>query len=422
MKKIYLVFTVFSMVFNLLFAQSISFVNPSNAEVLSGSWSQTTIPVNLNYSTRNSEYPPGYVIADKVKLSTGTNTYWDSYDENIPQWFYLTPGTYTWTLELWELFLGGNSFIKTATKTITFYVRHTITVRNNFTISASTIKIDNLIKTSGTKVLKSPGDNLTLGAIEQTYDGKFYIWQTEGSEKSKWEITKYNSSTSNMSFNKNHTYFVQTNDNMSVIVANLKVHQVPNTPSISMSGNWGDNPTLTFYGGGNNVDHYVLKKEYDFGSGYGNPSYVNITGNSYTDPNVEIRKFGGDLTARYSVKAVDVWNYESNYSSTVSTNGQSLWKNGSTQEEIINEYALNSNYPNPFNPTTQISYQIPEDGQVNLTIYNSLGEEISNLVNNYQASGKYNVQFDASNLPSGVYIYRLSSGNFTATKKMLLTK
>jgi len=104
--------------------------------------------------------------------------------------------------------------------------------------------------------------------------------------------------------------------------------------------------------------------------------------------------------------------------------GQSLWKNNDDQNgnEIIKEYALNSNYPNPFNPTTQISYQIPKNSFVNLVIYNALGQEVTKLVSQPQSSGKYTVEFNASNLPSGLYVYQLQAGEFSSVKKMMLTK
>ncbi len=91
-------------------------------------------------------------------------------------------------------------------------------------------------------------------------------------------------------------------------------------------------------------------------------------------------------------------------------------------------FALYQNYPNPFNPTTTIKYSIPANAGVetqnfaSLRIYNVLGEEITTLVNKYQAPGNYTVQFNASNLSSGVYFYRLQVGNFVSTKKMILMK
>jgi hypothetical protein len=85
-------------------------------------------------------------------------------------------------------------------------------------------------------------------------------------------------------------------------------------------------------------------------------------------------------------------------------------------------YELSQNYPNPFNPNTSISYSLLEKGFVTLSVYNNLGEEVAVLVNKTQESGKYKVEFDASKLPSGVYIYSLNSGAFFETKKMLFLK
>ncbi len=194
-------------------------------------------------------------------------------------------------------------------------------------------------------------------------------------------------------------------------------------PSISMSGGYNANPTLTFSYNENVVDHFVLKKEYNFGSGWGS-QYVNPATSPYTDQNVLITKFGGDVVARYSVKVVDALGNESNYSNTVSTNGQSLWKNttNGNENETIKEYALETNYPNPFNPTTKISYQIPKDGFVSLIVYNTLGQKVAKLVDQQQVIGKYTVNFDAANLPSGLYIYKLQAGEFSFVKKMMLTK
>jgi len=87
-----------------------------------------------------------------------------------------------------------------------------------------------------------------------------------------------------------------------------------------------------------------------------------------------------------------------------------------------NEYALSQNYPNPFNPETKINYHIPVSGQVKLSVYNTLGQLVSVLVNEVQTSGSYNVSFDGSGLSSGVYIYRLESGSFVQTRKMILVK
>ena len=85
-------------------------------------------------------------------------------------------------------------------------------------------------------------------------------------------------------------------------------------------------------------------------------------------------------------------------------------------------FILEQNYPNPFNPTTTIRYSMPETQLVTLTVYNSLGEAIINLVNEIKEAGIYEIEFDGTNLPSGIYLYTLSAGNFMQTKKLILLK
>ena len=85
-------------------------------------------------------------------------------------------------------------------------------------------------------------------------------------------------------------------------------------------------------------------------------------------------------------------------------------------------FVLNQNYPNPFNPTTTISWYSPLSGRQTLKIYDLLGNEITTLVNEFKPAGNYEVMFDGSNFPSGVYYYRLQSGKFTETKKLVLLR
>lgn len=89
------------------------------------------------------------------------------------------------------------------------------------------------------------------------------------------------------------------------------------------------------------------------------------------------------------------------------------------------EFTLNQNYPNPFNPSTTIKYSIPEEvsnEMVTLKIFNMLGQEVAALVNTNQQAGNYEVKFDASELASGIYLYKLTAGNFTKTMRMNLLK
>jgi len=85
-------------------------------------------------------------------------------------------------------------------------------------------------------------------------------------------------------------------------------------------------------------------------------------------------------------------------------------------------YRLEQNFPNPFNPSTVIGYSIPFPGTVKLTIYDILGSEVAAVLNEYKPAGNYQVRFDASGLPSGIYFYTVTSGSFSDTKKMMLLK
>jgi hypothetical protein len=89
---------------------------------------------------------------------------------------------------------------------------------------------------------------------------------------------------------------------------------------------------------------------------------------------------------------------------------------------VAREFSLDQNYPNPFNPATTLRYAIPNGTDVVLKVYNIIGQEVATLVNEYQTSGVYSVNFDASKLSSGMYLYRISAGTFVQVKKMLLVK
>ena len=107
-----------------------------------------------------------------------------------------------------------------------------------------------------------------------------------------------------------------------------------------------------------------------------------------------------------------VWNYTFVGDNTVSID----------HVETPASYSLSNNYPNPFNPSTTISFEIPTAEQVRLSIYNVLGQEVMVLVNDVQTAGAHTVQFQAGTLASGIYMYRLEAGSFTSTHKMILMK
>ena len=86
------------------------------------------------------------------------------------------------------------------------------------------------------------------------------------------------------------------------------------------------------------------------------------------------------------------------------------------------DYKLFQNFPNPFNPVTKISYKISRGGFVSLSVFNLVGQELAVLVNENQSMGRYEVEFDASTLPTGVYLYKLQVNGFSSVKRMTVIK
>ncbi|NNG26868.1 MAG: T9SS type A sorting domain-containing protein [Ignavibacteriaceae bacterium] len=91
-------------------------------------------------------------------------------------------------------------------------------------------------------------------------------------------------------------------------------------------------------------------------------------------------------------------------------------------ETPVENFILEQNYPNPFNPTTKITYSVPVDAFVNISVYNLLGEKVANLLGTSVKAGNYEIRFDATNLASGIYIYRMCAGGFVSVKKMMILK
>ena len=85
---------------------------------------------------------------------------------------------------------------------------------------------------------------------------------------------------------------------------------------------------------------------------------------------------------------------------------------------MIPEFKLSQNYPNPFNPATTISYSIEKEGNVKINVYNSNGSKVATIMNEHKPARNYTVQFTASNLASGIYMYRLESGYYSASRNL----
>ncbi|MEO8210932.1 MAG: Omp28-related outer membrane protein, partial [bacterium] len=105
---------------------------------------------------------------------------------------------------------------------------------------------------------------------------------------------------------------------------------------------------------------------------------------------------------------------EENISTAVGISGNS--------SAVPNEYSLSQNYPNPFNPTTNIKFALPKDGIASFKVYDIFGKEVENYVDGFLSKGVYNVEFDGTNLSSGIYFYVLKADNYFEKKKMMLIK
>ena len=139
--------------------------------------------------------------------------------------------------------------------------------------------------------------------------------------------------------------------------------------------------------------------------------YIDYTiGNCYPEAN----------TAEYKIRAIDNGNHTSDFTHSVSINFSQFYK--LNHDVVVFEYQLGQNYPNPFNPTTTIEFSIKSAGLVTLKVYDMLGTEVTSLVNEIKDPGNYSINFNAENLPSGIYFYTIRIGNFRETKKLNLLK
>jgi len=126
---------------------------------------------------------------------------------------------------------------------------------------------------------------------------------------------------------------------------------------------------------------------------------------SYNDKDL----FAGGSKFQYRLKQVD-------------TDGSFEYSEVVEVEVVPDQYELSQNYPNPFNPSTTIRFSLPKETQLKINIYNMLGQEVAILVNEEKPAGSYNIIFNASQLSSGIYLYKLQAGSFIETKKLTLIK
>lgn len=194
----------------------------------------------------------------------------------------------------------------------------------------------------------------------------------------------------------------------------------PNTPILSYPVNYTGNipvDTILYWHPSQSADSYdlMLARGADFAS---NTIVLNVQGVADTNYSVT-----GLLPNTFHF-----WKVRANNSIGIS-NWSEVWRfktinpTGIEDEYLTpKEYALEQNYPNPFNPTTKIRFRIAEAGFTSIKIYNLLGQEVAVLLDEFMNPGTYDLNFDGTNLSSGIYLYRIRVNNFSASKKMILMK
>ena len=166
-------------------------------------------------------------------------------------------------------------------------------------------------------------------------------------------------------------------------------------------------------------------------NGQDKAEYTDFSVNLYDCSLCDQPPYGTPYPVRYRVQAIDkddMTSVLSDFASEVGTKEEGGVTPGVgdnpilTNNETPTEFALKQNFPNPFNPTTNIQFDLPNDVFVKIKVYDVLGKEVANLVNEYKMAGSYIVSFNGSHLSSGIYFYKIEAGTFTDIKRMVLVK
>lgn len=213
---------------------------------------------------------------------------------------------------------------------------------------------------------------------------------------------------------------VETKDiNRAVLVPDIIPPAKPTGLTLTLQANgkvmltWRDNTDKDLAG----YKIYYSSDAIGFGGTEANegPSPISVS----TIDTMYLTGLTGGIMNRFAISAIDLSTNESDLSDTVSglITGVSQYSS-----KIPSNYALNQNYPNPFNPSTSIQFDLPRTGFTTLRVYNLLGQEVATLVNEMKSAGSYKVQWNAQNMTTGMYFYKLISGDVTQVKKMVLMK
>ncbi|RJP59831.1 MAG: T9SS C-terminal target domain-containing protein [Ignavibacteriales bacterium] len=197
----------------------------------------------------------------------------------------------------------------------------------------------------------------------------------------------------------------------------------PERPTITLSRYQG-HPKLSWTASCDSSMQFIVERD---GRNGGGDTTVTVYGSYWIDTSIDwpTTHYANEKTYYYQVQKKRTNELKSKYSNKVDAweqGGNVQTKTGSEREDIPAIFALSQNYPNPFNPTTKIKYQLPQASHVTINLYDMLGREVKEFINDMQEAGFYELNFDGSDLSSGTYIYRITAGDFVDSKKLLLIK
>ncbi len=411
MKSFLTLFVIEVLFSGVVSAGTISVVTPASGSTVYAAVGATSANVWFNVGGSGSGYP--YLNIYKFVVKLDGNTIFNN--PNLYPQFYSTVsgiGNHTVFVEMWEdNYLGQHVLTTTRTTSFTLETSYSITAQNSFGAGGS-MKIDAYLESDipAEGVTRSWGKNAThtLEAIDnQTINNLLRTWKqwtySEGSTFSNLQFSTSVSSATTFvaNFNSQPTAPTSFQNNYS-------------TGNVTLS--WAANPE-------SDISNYEVERHV-----YDNGGWVVIattTNTSFTDTEFDITNpRWATHTAEYRVRAKSSANLYSAYSSIVNVEGISHWaqKRQHTFQELPTEFSIEQNYPNPFNPTTEIKYSIAVPSFVTVIVFNSAGQEVSQLVKENKGIGNYTITWNAVNLPSGVYFYSFTAGKFSSQKKMMLVK
>ena len=347
----------------------------------------TTVNGRFNVLTNDGSI---YVVKLQINTDTGTDDMggativfnFNNSDLSIPisSGVLVNPSAYTF-----HNFSGGNYSTATITKPLS---------------NQLWLNIELLINNSGTVVAQSPSwtDVVTITFTTLNSSGSSDLaWQTGNSN---WKIFDGDNAIS-------WTTGSFTNENTTPLPVELSSFTA-STNQNAINLKWQTKTEVNNYGF--DVERKLGNGKLDVGS-WDKIGFVSGHGNSNSpkDYSLTDKNPSGGSKFVYRLKQID-------------NDGKFEYSKEVEIELVPNEFALYQNYPNPFNPVTNIKFALQKSGIVNLTVYNMLGEQVAALINEVKEAGFYDVQFDASNFSTGVYIFRLTAGDFVQTKKMTLMK